>query len=158
MPITSTRSLSISSSMGLQRYTQVKDLAADELGSVFLHLRSEVPGTRSVHIQPQSVASVDEMGPSEIVQQIEAGSAATAQAEGIASTKGVRYGECRKNHAASIGGYAVDGCAEFMASGDEGTAAAMNCAACNCHRSFHSKEIENETLWMYRVFGNSFLL
>jgi len=60
--------------------------------------------------------------------------------------KGVRYGECQKNHAASIGGYAVDGCGEFMASGEEGTAAALKCAACNCHRSFHRREIENETL------------
>ncbi|CAL2261761.1 unnamed protein product [Prunus armeniaca] len=28
----------------------------------------------------------------------------------------VRYGECQKNHAANLGGYAVDGCREFMAS------------------------------------------
>jgi len=146
MPFTSTCSLSIGNSMGLRRYTRVKDLAADELRSVFLHLRSEVPGTRSVQIQPQSIASAEEMGLSEIVQQIQAGSAGTAREGDIASRKSVSYGECQKNHAASIGGYAVDGCAEFMASGDEGTAAAMRCAACNCHRSFHRKEVENETL------------
>ncbi|KAH7853620.1 hypothetical protein Vadar_004785 [Vaccinium darrowii] len=50
---------------------------------------------------------------------------------------GVRYKECKKNHAASIGGYAVDGCREFMPAGEEGTVAAFKCAACSCHRNFH---------------------
>ncbi|KAF3783089.1 Mini zinc finger protein 2 [Nymphaea thermarum] len=59
--------------------------------------------------------------------------------------KGVRYRECRKNHAASIGGYAVDGCREFMASGEEGTSGALKCAACSCHRSFHRREAEEES-------------
>ncbi|THU61695.1 hypothetical protein C4D60_Mb07t26030 [Musa balbisiana] len=54
----------------------------------------------------------------------------------------VRYKECRKNHAASVGGYAVDGCREFMASGEEGTSDALRCAACDCHRSFHRREVE----------------
>lgn len=66
---------------------------------------------------------------------------------------GVRYGECQKNHAANIGGYAVDGCGEFMASGEEGTSAALKCAACNCHRNFHIMEIENETLCEYHHTG-----
>ncbi|KAH0459436.1 hypothetical protein IEQ34_012250 [Dendrobium chrysotoxum] len=61
-----------------------------------------------------------------------------------ASIGTVRYTECRKNHAASIGGYAVDGCREFMASGEEGTTAALRCAACNCHRSFHKREVDDE--------------
>lgn len=56
---------------------------------------------------------------------------------------GVRYKECRKNHAASIGGYAVDGCREFMPAGEEGTAAAFKCAACSCHRNFHRQEVES---------------
>lgn len=51
-----------------------------------------------------------------------------------------RYGECQKNHAASMGGYAVDGCREFMASGAQGTSNALICAACGCHRNFHRKE------------------
>ncbi|KAJ8430074.1 hypothetical protein Cgig2_008521 [Carnegiea gigantea] len=51
----------------------------------------------------------------------------------------VGYAECQKNHAASIGGYAVDGCREFMASGAQGTSNALLCAACGCHRSFHRK-------------------
>ncbi|KAK4744153.1 hypothetical protein SAY87_010465 [Trapa incisa] len=60
----------------------------------------------------------------------------------------VRYGECQKNHAASIGGYAVDGCREFMASGEEGTEDALNCAACGCHRNFHQRELDiAEVAW-----------
>ncbi|XP_078180256.1 mini zinc finger protein 2-like [Carex rostrata] len=51
----------------------------------------------------------------------------------------VRYSECQKNHAARTGGYAVDGCREFMPEGDEGTDEALICAACGCHRSFHRR-------------------
>jgi ZF-HD homeobox protein with Cys/His-rich dimerization domain len=54
----------------------------------------------------------------------------------------VRYRECQRNHAASIGGHAVDGCREFMASSGAGGAAALLCAACGCHRSFHRREVE----------------
>ncbi|MCL7044978.1 hypothetical protein MKW94_022028 [Papaver nudicaule] len=35
--------------------------------------------------------------------------------------------------------YAVHGCREFMASGEEGTSASLKCAACNCHRNFHRR-------------------
>ncbi|PON67316.1 ZF-HD homeobox protein, Cys/His-rich dimerization domain containing protein [Trema orientale] len=59
-----------------------------------------------------------------------------------AAVRSVRYGECQKNHAAGVGGYAVDGCREFMASGEEGTTAALTCAACGCHRNFHRREVE----------------
>lgn len=52
-----------------------------------------------------------------------------------------RYRECLKNHAIGIGGHAVDGCGEFMPAGTEGTLDALKCAACNCHRNFHRKEI-----------------
>ncbi|XP_021761625.1 mini zinc finger protein 1-like [Chenopodium quinoa] len=58
----------------------------------------------------------------------------------------IRYCECQKNHAASIGGYAVDGCREFMASGAEGTSNALICAACGCHRNFHRKEVDAEVV------------
>ncbi|KAL5544484.1 hypothetical protein UlMin_008268 [Ulmus minor] len=61
----------------------------------------------------------------------------------------VRYGECQKNHAANIGGYAVDGCREFMASGEEGTREALTCAACGCHRNFHRREEEIEVVCEY---------
>ncbi|WOL11909.1 hypothetical protein Cni_G20673 [Canna indica] len=56
----------------------------------------------------------------------------------------VKYKECLKNHAASIGGVATDGCGEFMPSGDEGTLEALKCSACSCHRNFHRKEVEGE--------------
>ncbi|XAR48332.1 hypothetical protein NMG60_11031114 [Bertholletia excelsa] len=56
----------------------------------------------------------------------------------------VRYKECRKNHAANIGGYAVDGCREFMPAGKEGTKAAFACAACTCHRNFHRREVHRD--------------
>ncbi|KAK4358105.1 hypothetical protein RND71_023715 [Anisodus tanguticus] len=52
------------------------------------------------------------------------------------------YKECLKNHAASIGGHALDGCGEFMASSDS-TASdpiSLKCAACGCHRNFHRRE------------------
>lgn len=58
--------------------------------------------------------------------------------------KPVKYRECLKNHAASLGGHATDGCCEFMPSGDEGTLEALTCAACNCHRNFHRREVEGE--------------
>lgn len=50
------------------------------------------------------------------------------------------FKECRRNHASSIGGFAVDGCCEFLPAGDEGTIEFFKCAACNCHRNFHRKE------------------
>ncbi|XP_019224892.1 PREDICTED: mini zinc finger protein 2-like [Nicotiana attenuata] len=54
----------------------------------------------------------------------------------------VRYVECQKNHAASVGGYVVDGCREFMPG--ETAGAALTCAACGCHRNFHRKEVETD--------------
>lgn len=59
------------------------------------------------------------------------------------TTSSIRYRECLKNHAASMGGHAVDGCREFMPSGEEGTPGALKCAACSCHQNFHRKEIDD---------------
>ncbi|KAI3754999.1 hypothetical protein L1987_54791 [Smallanthus sonchifolius] len=56
----------------------------------------------------------------------------------------VKYKECLRNHAASMGGKARDGCGEFMPSGEEGTLEALTCSVCNCHRNFHRKEIEGD--------------
>ncbi|KAL6993573.1 hypothetical protein U1Q18_011687 [Sarracenia purpurea var. burkii] len=56
----------------------------------------------------------------------------------------ILYGECLKNHAASMGGHVTDGCGEFMPSGEEGTPEALKCAACDCHRNFHRREIKGE--------------
>jgi ZF-HD class homeobox domain-containing protein len=50
-----------------------------------------------------------------------------------------RYRECLRNHAARLGAHVLDGCCEFMPSGSDG-AAALACAACGCHRSFHRRE------------------
>ncbi|XP_018459189.2 zinc-finger homeodomain protein 5 isoform X3 [Raphanus sativus] len=59
-----------------------------------------------------------------------------------AAKTNVRYRECLKNHAASVGGSVHDGCGEFMPSGEEGTIEALRCAACDCHRNFHRKEVD----------------
>ncbi|KAK7321254.1 hypothetical protein VNO77_31715 [Canavalia gladiata] len=64
--------------------------------------------------------------------------------KGAFGATSVRYRECQKNHAVSFGGHAVDGCCEFMAAGEDGTLEAVICAACNCHRNFHRKEIDGE--------------
>jgi ZF-HD class homeobox domain-containing protein len=57
----------------------------------------------------------------------------------------IRYRECNKNHAAHTGSHAIDGCGEFMPGGAEGTDEALKCAACNCHRNFHRREVEGES-------------
>ncbi|KAK2411346.1 Mini zinc finger protein 3 [Trifolium repens] len=54
----------------------------------------------------------------------------------------IRYGECQKNHAAYSGGYAVDGCTEFMAISSTGEGA-LTCAACGCHRNFHKRQVQS---------------
>lgn len=71
--------------------------------------------------------------------------AGKSKQQGPQATKAVRYRECHRNHAVNSGGHAVDGCGEFMPSGEEGTVEALKCAACNCHRNFHRKEVEGET-------------
>ncbi|KAF3437690.1 hypothetical protein FNV43_RR20446 [Rhamnella rubrinervis] len=77
------------------------------------------------------------------------GSGGRSSSTSSSMVRSVRYGECQKNHAASIGGYAVDGCREFMASGEEGTAQGLTCAACGCHRNFHRREVETEFVCEY---------
>ncbi|PUZ39775.1 LOW QUALITY PROTEIN: hypothetical protein GQ55_9G366600 [Panicum hallii var. hallii] len=49
------------------------------------------------------------------------------------------YRECLKNHAASLGGHALDGCGEFMPApgADPADPGSLRCAACGCHRNFH---------------------
>ncbi|EXB91935.1 hypothetical protein L484_009028 [Morus notabilis] len=61
------------------------------------------------------------------------------------TSSAVKYRECLKNHAASVGGNVFDGCGEFMPNGQEGSLEALKCAACQCHRNFHRKEIDGET-------------
>ncbi|KAL6587518.1 Zinc-finger homeodomain protein [Orobanche minor] len=56
----------------------------------------------------------------------------------------VTYKECLKNHAAALGGHAVDGCGEFMPSpaSNHADPTSLRCAACGCHRNFHRREPE----------------
>ncbi|KAK9287029.1 hypothetical protein L1049_015437 [Liquidambar formosana] len=49
------------------------------------------------------------------------------------------YKECKRNHAASIGRYGLDGCGEFLKGGEDGTPEALLCGVCGCHRNFHRK-------------------
>ncbi|CAA3030457.1 Hypothetical predicted protein [Olea europaea subsp. europaea] len=51
----------------------------------------------------------------------------------------VVYTACMRNHAATLGGYALDGCGEFIPTGSAGTPGELLCAACNCHRNFHQR-------------------
>ncbi|CAN8234772.1 unnamed protein product [Cochlearia groenlandica] len=76
-------------------------------------------------------------------------STTTTTSSSSSEISNVRYVECQKNHAANIGGYAVDGCREFMAAGNEGTVDALRCAACGCHRNFHRKEVDTEVVCDY---------
>ncbi|KAI9113496.1 hypothetical protein K1719_015423 [Acacia pycnantha] len=64
------------------------------------------------------------------------------QSDPYASLTIVKYRECMKNHAASMGSHVVDGCGEFMPNGEEDTPESLRCAACGCHRNFHRKETQ----------------
>ena len=50
------------------------------------------------------------------------------------------YRECLRNHAASLGSYATDGCGEFTV--DDMSPGGLQCAACGCHRNFHRKLVK----------------
>lgn len=54
----------------------------------------------------------------------------------------ITYKECLKNHAASLGAHALDGCGEFMPSPTATSTdpTSLRCAACGCHRNFHRRE------------------
>lgn len=55
------------------------------------------------------------------------------------------YKECLKNHAATLGGHALDGCGEFLPSPTASPAdpTSLTCAACSCHRNFHRREADD---------------
>nr|XP_043638581.1 zinc-finger homeodomain protein 9-like [Erigeron canadensis] len=63
------------------------------------------------------------------------------------------YKECLKNHAASIGGHAVDGCGEFMPSPNSSPSypTSLKCAACGCHRNFHRREQEEPPVYQHLI-------
>ena len=54
----------------------------------------------------------------------------------------VSYKECLKNHAAAMGGLALDGCGEFLSSptATPSDPSSLKCAACGCHRNFHRRD------------------
>ncbi|XP_038891176.1 zinc-finger homeodomain protein 10-like [Benincasa hispida] len=60
-------------------------------------------------------------------------------------TVAVSYKECLKNHAASLGAHALDGCGEFMPSPSATPTdpTSLKCAACGCHRNFHRRDPED---------------
>ncbi|KAL7091421.1 hypothetical protein ACP275_12G104800 [Erythranthe tilingii] len=61
------------------------------------------------------------------------------------------YKECMKNHAAGLGGHAVDGCCEYMphtsssATPIVADSTLLKCAACGCHRNFHRRQPDSST-------------
>ncbi|KAJ0243547.1 Zinc-finger homeodomain protein 8 [Hirschfeldia incana] len=60
----------------------------------------------------------------------------------------VTYKECLKNHAAGIGGHALDGCGEFIPSPSFNSCdpTSLTCDACGCHRNFHRREDDLSSL------------
>lgn len=60
----------------------------------------------------------------------------------------VTYRECLKNHAATMGGHAVDGCGEFLPSPSSTPSdpTSLKCAACGCHRNFHRRDPDESFL------------
>ena len=55
------------------------------------------------------------------------------------SSSNYLYRECLRNHAASLGSYATDGCGEFTLDADSVSSPSLQCMACGCHRNFHRK-------------------
>ncbi|KAL4568966.1 hypothetical protein LXL04_024590 [Taraxacum kok-saghyz] len=83
--------------------------------------------------------------PSELVSPVPSQLLPLAPPASTTAAVVVRYRGCLKNHAANMGAHVLDGCGEFMPSGEDGTPEALKCAACECHRSFHRREVEGET-------------
>ncbi|GLJ22095.1 hypothetical protein SUGI_0414270 [Cryptomeria japonica] len=98
----------------------------------------------SSKLKPQSIVNADHHQNGSSGTGTGTSSDETRTADQQPVKKSVKYRECLKNHAASIGGHAIDGCGDFMPSGEEGTLEALKCAACNCHRNFHRREVEGE--------------
>lgn len=58
--------------------------------------------------------------------------------------KVISYKECNRNYVIFFGGYVVDGCGEFMFSGEEGIIEFFKCVVCDCYRNYYRKEVEVE--------------
>ncbi|PSS19004.1 Zinc-finger homeodomain protein [Actinidia chinensis var. chinensis] len=120
------------------------ELSSQEVGEIPIPINASYghPMIHHHHIIPTTTAQPCSNGPTSLPTTTTA--AQEAQAQIMPYKKRVFYRECLKNHAASMGGNALDGCGEFMPSGEEGTLEALLCSACNCHRNFHRKELEGE--------------
>ncbi|KNA02919.1 hypothetical protein SOVF_214060, partial [Spinacia oleracea] len=66
----------------------------------------------------------------------------------------IRYRECQRNHAAHLGSHVVDGCGEFMPSGE---GEALKCAVCDCHRNFHKRVVEGDPTTAAEAVAGQFL-
>ncbi|KAK8627741.1 hypothetical protein V6N13_135343 [Hibiscus sabdariffa] len=65
----------------------------------------------------------------------------------LATPMVLSYKECLKNHAACLGGHALDGCGEFIPS----PSATLKCAACGCHRNFHRRDPYDGPAFVHRL-------
>lgn len=99
---------------------------------------AEIPAATD---QLQEEDDVDHLGGPDPTKQAAATLRKPTTVGDTAAVASVRYLECHRNHAASLGGLVLDGCREFMqGSGEDGSPESMRCAACNCHRNFHRKD------------------
>lgn len=112
--------------LACQQKEQQNQVAADQAREIILRAAVSAEATPPRVVESAKVGAV-------LLRSSKSGTAAA-----------VRYRECQKNHAAGIGGHALDGCGEFMPGGEEGSMDALRCAACDCHRNFHRREVEGE--------------
>lgn len=126
--VTTTTSSAPSLLLACQQKEQQNQVAADQAREI---LRAAVS------------AVAQEATPPRVVESAKVG-AVLLRSSKSGTAGAVRYRECQKNHAAGIGGHALDGCGEFMPGGEEGSVDALRCAACDCHRNFHRREVEGE--------------
>ncbi|KAL3511125.1 hypothetical protein ACH5RR_030526 [Cinchona calisaya] len=68
----------------------------------------------------------------------------------------VTYRECLKNHAANLGGHALDGCGEFISSPTTDPTS-LNCGACGCHRNFHRREVDGYSPFITTIMTPHYL-
>ncbi|TYI97778.1 hypothetical protein E1A91_D01G167000v1 [Gossypium mustelinum] len=50
------------------------------------------------------------------------------------------YRDCQRNHACCLGGYAIDGCTQFIPFNNSKT----HCKACGCPRNYHRKRMARQ--------------
>ncbi|KAK7293818.1 hypothetical protein RJT34_16693 [Clitoria ternatea] len=71
----------------------------------------------------------------------------------------IRYKECMKNHAATLGGNATNGCGEFMATREEGTFEALNPSEQSYDKDYEdviNNELENPSEKVKKRFITKF--